>query len=215
MAWSQAVVRTPVECGGGEVQRHARYGAVRRAGLITFGWLDARGAARAAGAPAHLLPDTQLWPPCRQFSGSVPRSCRSRTSDGVTLHGWWIEGRGDRALIWYHGNAGNIGDRLHNARWFVDRLGVDVVLVDYRGYGRSQGTPDEEPASTSTAWPSTTRWRADRCGRRTSSSSAGRWGARSRSRRRSGVPPGPSCSNRCSARCRRWPASTTGSSRAL
>ena len=47
-------------------------------------------------------------------------------------------------LIWYHGNAGNIGDRLHNARWFVDRLGVDVVLVDYRGYGRSRGTPDEE-----------------------------------------------------------------------
>ena len=65
-------------------------------------------------------------------------------ADGVTLHGWWIEGPGDRVLIWYHGNAGNIGDRLHNARWFVDRLGVDVVLVDYRGYGRSEGTPGED-----------------------------------------------------------------------
>jgi len=65
-------------------------------------------------------------------------------ADGVALHGWWIDGPGDRVLIWYHGNAGNIGDRLHNARWFVDRLGVDVVLVDYRGYGRSEGTPDEE-----------------------------------------------------------------------
>ena len=65
-------------------------------------------------------------------------------ADGATLHGWWIEGPGDRVLIWYHGNAGNIGDRLHNARWFVDRLRVDVVLVDYRGYGRSRGTPDEE-----------------------------------------------------------------------
>ena len=64
-------------------------------------------------------------------------------ADGVTLHGWWIAGPGERVLIWYHGNAGNIGDRLHNARWFVDRLGVDVVLVDYRGYGRSRGTPDE------------------------------------------------------------------------
>ena len=64
-------------------------------------------------------------------------------SDGVVLHGWWIEGPGDRVLIWYHGNAGNIGDRLHNARWFVDQLGVAVVLVDYRGYGRSEGTPDE------------------------------------------------------------------------
>ena len=64
-------------------------------------------------------------------------------ADGVTLHGWWIEGPGDRVLIWYHGNAGNVGDRLHNARWFVERLGVDVVLVDYRGYGRSGGRPDE------------------------------------------------------------------------
>ena len=65
------------------------------------------------------------------------------TEDGVTLHGWWIAGSGDRVLIWYHGNAGNIADRLPNARWFVEQLGVSVVLVDYRGYGRSAGTPDE------------------------------------------------------------------------
>ena len=65
------------------------------------------------------------------------------TDDGVTLHGWWIAGSGERVLIWYHGNAGNIADRLPNARWFVEQLGVSVVLVDYRGYGRSAGTPDE------------------------------------------------------------------------
>ena len=64
-------------------------------------------------------------------------------ADGVALHGWWIAGRGERVLIWYHGNAGNIAGRLPNARWFVEQLGVDVVLVDYRGYGRSAGTPDE------------------------------------------------------------------------
>lgn len=63
--------------------------------------------------------------------------------DGVTLHGWWIAGRGDRVLVWYHGNAGDIADRLSNARWFVDNLGLSVALVDYRGYGRSTGTPDE------------------------------------------------------------------------
>ena len=65
------------------------------------------------------------------------------TDDGVMLHGWWIAGPGDRVLIWYHGNAGNIADRLPNARWFVDNLGVSVVLVDYRGYGRNTGRPDE------------------------------------------------------------------------
>ena len=63
--------------------------------------------------------------------------------DGVRLHGWWIDGPGRRVLIWYHGNAGNIADRLPNARWFVEQLGVAVVLVDYRGYGRSAGAPDE------------------------------------------------------------------------
>lgn len=65
------------------------------------------------------------------------------SGDGVTLHGWWIEGPGERVLIWYHGNAGDIADRLPNARWFVDTLGVSVVLVDYRGYGHSTGRPDE------------------------------------------------------------------------
>ncbi len=66
-----------------------------------------------------------------------------RTDDGLTLHGWWIAGPGRRVLIWYHGNAGNIADRLHNARWFVEQLGIAVVLVDYRGYGHSEGAPDE------------------------------------------------------------------------
>ena len=68
---------------------------------------------------------------------------RVTASDGTQLHGWWIRGTGDRVLIWYHGNAGNIADRLHNARLFVDRLGVGIVLVDYRGYGLSDGRPDE------------------------------------------------------------------------
>lgn len=64
-------------------------------------------------------------------------------ADGTALHGWWIHGRGERVLIWYHGNAGNISHRLETARVFVERLGFDIVLVDYRGYGLSEGTPEE------------------------------------------------------------------------
>ena len=63
--------------------------------------------------------------------------------DGTALHGWWLTGRGDQVLVWYHGNAGNISDRLDNASMLIRRLGVDVVLVDYRGYGASQGDPNE------------------------------------------------------------------------
>ncbi len=63
--------------------------------------------------------------------------------DGVRLHGWWLHGQGQRVLIWFHGNAGNISHRLENARRFIDWFGVDVLLVDYRGYGRSEGSPGE------------------------------------------------------------------------
>ena len=66
------------------------------------------------------------------------------TEDGVRLHGWWIKGVGGRALLFFHGNAGNIGDRLDRARILNERLGLDVFLVDYRGYGRSEGHPSEE-----------------------------------------------------------------------
>ncbi len=68
---------------------------------------------------------------------------RVTANDGTKLSGWWIHGSSGRVLVWYHGNAGNIADRLDNARLFVKRLGVDIVLVDYRGYGLSQGKPDE------------------------------------------------------------------------
>jgi fermentation-respiration switch protein FrsA (DUF1100 family) len=61
----------------------------------------------------------------------------------VGLRGWWIRGGGRFVLVWFDGNAGNISHRLENARVLVDRFGVDLVQVDYRGYGLSEGTPDE------------------------------------------------------------------------
>ncbi len=69
---------------------------------------------------------------------------RLASTNGIVLHGWWIHGDGERVLIWYHGNAGNISHRLDNVRELIRRLGCDIVLVDYRGYGLSEGTPSEE-----------------------------------------------------------------------
>jgi uncharacterized protein len=63
---------------------------------------------------------------------------------GARLAGWWIHGNGKRALLFFHGNAGNASHRLERARLLVDSLGLDVALVDYRGYGRSTGRPDEK-----------------------------------------------------------------------
>ncbi len=66
------------------------------------------------------------------------------TDDGVRLYGWWIRGAGRRALLFFHGNAGNAADRLERAKILNRRFGLDVFLVDYRGYGRSEGSPSED-----------------------------------------------------------------------
>lgn len=65
---------------------------------------------------------------------------------GVKLHGWFISAAKEPSVatvLFSHGNAGNIADRLDRVlRW--RELGADFLLYDYRGYGRSTGSPDEE-----------------------------------------------------------------------
>lgn len=65
-------------------------------------------------------------------------------ADGVRLHAWLIPGRTPTTLLYSHGNAGNIADRLDIARLLTDQLGVGLFMYDYRGYGRSEGAPSEE-----------------------------------------------------------------------
>ena len=65
-------------------------------------------------------------------------------TDGARLHGWWVRAATPRAghVLLCHGNAGNVGDRTRHARLLVS-AGFDVLLFDYRGYGRSAGRPSE------------------------------------------------------------------------
>jgi len=64
--------------------------------------------------------------------------------DGVKLHGWFVPAaetaRG--TLLFFHGNAGNISHRLESVSQFHG-LGLDVLIIDYRGYGQSEGSPSE------------------------------------------------------------------------
>ena len=64
--------------------------------------------------------------------------------DGRRLHGWFVPGEGDVTLLWHHGNGGNIGHRLPDIHRFHEGLGVNILIFDYRGYGKSAGTPSEE-----------------------------------------------------------------------
>jgi fermentation-respiration switch protein FrsA (DUF1100 family) len=66
------------------------------------------------------------------------------TSDAVALHGWFIPREGARRVVLFlHGNAGNISHRRDSVDIF-HRLGLDVFIIDYRGYGQSEGTPGEQ-----------------------------------------------------------------------
>ncbi len=66
------------------------------------------------------------------------------TEDGVRLHGWFVPGASDGpVLLFLHGNAGNISHRLDSLRIF-HRLGLNVLIIDYRGYGQSEGRPSEQ-----------------------------------------------------------------------
>jgi pimeloyl-ACP methyl ester carboxylesterase len=73
------------------------------------------------------------------------RDLRFDTDDGQRLHGWWIRARANSLghLLLCHGNAGNIGDRVLHAA-LLTAAGFDVLLFDYRGYGRSSGRPSED-----------------------------------------------------------------------
>ena len=77
-----------------------------------------------------------------------------RTADDMQLHGWYIPHRHARqTLLFFHGNAGNISHRGDSIKIF-HRLGLNVLIIDYRGYGRSQGRPSEKGlyADAHSAW---------------------------------------------------------------
>lgn len=66
-----------------------------------------------------------------------------RAEDGVRLHGWYLPRPGsDRVLLFFHGNGGNISHRQASLEIF-HRLGLNQLIIDYRGYGVSEGRPTE------------------------------------------------------------------------
>ncbi|MEK6409984.1 MAG: alpha/beta hydrolase [Acidobacteriota bacterium] len=86
----------------------------------------------------------------------VPKieDCFFATSDGVRLHGWYCTPHPNAAgplvpveskmvLLWFHGNAGNLSYRYEMIRAMME-LPVQVFIIDYRGYGKSEGKPTEQ-----------------------------------------------------------------------
>jgi fermentation-respiration switch protein FrsA (DUF1100 family) len=64
------------------------------------------------------------------------------SADGTQLSAWWLEAYGEvkGTIVFFHGNAENISTHLGSVYWLPDK-GYQVLMLDYRGYGRSQGKP--------------------------------------------------------------------------
>lgn len=94
--------------------------------------------------PAMIfLPSRQLYATPTEW-GLEYEDVWLSTEDGVRLHGWYLPRSGARrVLLFFHGNAGNISHRQASIEIF-HRLGLNVLIVDYRGYGRSEGRPSED-----------------------------------------------------------------------
>lgn len=95
----------------------------------------------------------QVYHPSREFRSTGRELGRHfeeatfKAEDGVSLHGWFFPAdtnaaRVQMAALICHGNAGNIGDRLEIVEAYL-RAGLNVLVFDYRGYGRSGGRPSE------------------------------------------------------------------------
>lgn len=123
-----------------------------------MGWLAATlglGTAAYLGAALYLyafqasyvyFPDL----PSRQVAatpndiGLEYQAVQLGTADGEQLTGWFVPAPAARGtLLYLHGNGGNIGHRLDRIEVF-HRLGLNTLIIDYRGYGASSGTPSEE-----------------------------------------------------------------------
>ncbi len=66
-----------------------------------------------------------------------------KTKDNVSINGWLIKNRHAKiTLLYLHGNAGNMTDRLDKIELFY-KMGLNIFIIDYRGYGRSTGRPSE------------------------------------------------------------------------
>ena len=67
------------------------------------------------------------------------------SEDGVNLSGWFLPARGyaKGTILFFHGNAENISTHVAAVYWLPEQ-GFNVFIIDYRGFGNSDGKPDIE-----------------------------------------------------------------------
>jgi len=105
------------------------------------------------GIYLYLMQDRLVFYPTRDLEqspaayGLCYEDLLVEAGSGERVHGWYVPGRVDNGLagkvvLFCHGNGGNISHRLETIKTVTD-LGCDILVFDYRGYGRSDGSPSE------------------------------------------------------------------------
>lgn len=85
---------------------------------------------------------TGIWDP--SVFGLPYEDVWFESEDGVALHGWWIRHpKAMATVVFCHGNSGSISDQI-GVFLQMRRLRVNIFAFDYRGYGRSAGSPSEQ-----------------------------------------------------------------------
>ena len=84
------------------------------------------------------------WAVRPEHYGLAAQDLYVQTQDLENLHAWFIRAPSEKAaLLFFHGNAGNISHRIGKISPLI-AAGASVLLLDYRGYGKSSGHPSEE-----------------------------------------------------------------------
>jgi fermentation-respiration switch protein FrsA (DUF1100 family) len=77
-------------------------------------------------------------------AGLVYEDVQFQSADGTKLHGWFVPNpNAKRAILYFHGNGEQVGDLADLMAHLRDALQASVFMFDYRGYGHSEGRPDE------------------------------------------------------------------------
>ncbi len=102
------------------------------------------------GLTLYLMQSVFLYGPVREVTytpddlGLDFENVTFKTADGLTLTGWYVPAENSRfTILFCHGNGGNIMHYLDSINIFYN-LGLSCFIFDYRGYGGSEGKPNEE-----------------------------------------------------------------------
>lgn len=92
-----------------------------------------------------FFPTTGDYSTTPDFINLSWRDVSLTTEDGVRIAAWFVDGPDDDApvVLFFHGNAGDMSHRLGTLS-ALHELGAATLIIDYRGYGRSGGSPDED-----------------------------------------------------------------------